>query len=405
MRKMTLGVSSALLIALPLAFAAMTSAATAEGTVRIGVTVRMLTENGQKYGRMIKDQFEAVNAAGGIKGNKLEIYLLDDQCKPDIGVANVNRFIHQNKVHLVIGSTCSSVSMPIVPVTAKAEVPQIIPHSTNAKITKQGSAWVFRVSVSERFYSAVHGKWLAENVGKKVAYLYTTDSASISFADKYIEFMRKSYGVEPAYVAQMQETDLDFRSQLLKIKAVNPDVLAIGGQSDALARMAQQSYEIGIPKKVRRIGASSASNATVPPLAGDAAVGLTFAAAFSCADDRPIAKKFVKMVQDTYGVPCPDHDFSQAWDLAQIVKQTLARVDLKLTDDSLAADRKAIRDGFIDLPPYEGLASGPISWCAEPTPQCRDGNRTGILVEYTKGGEDYEMSVLARVSFDPDFGL
>ena len=405
MRKLIHGVSFTLLIALPLAIAAMTSAAYAEGTVRIGVTVRMLTENGQKYGQMIKDQFEAVNAAGGIKGNKLEVYLLDDQCKPDIGVANVNRFIHQNNVHLVVGSTCSSVSMPIVPVTAKAEVPQIIPHSTNAKITKQGSAWVFRVSVSERFYSAVHGKWLAENVGKKVAYLYTTDSASISFADKYMEFMRNSYSVEPAYVAQMQETDLDFRSQLLKIKAVNPDVLAIGGQSDALARMAQQSYEIGIPKKVRRIGASSASNATVPPLAGDAAVGLTFAAAFSCADDRPIAKEFVKMVQDTYGVPCPDHDFSQAWDLAQIVKQTLTRVDLKLTDDSLAADRKAIRDGFIDLPPYEGLGSGPISWCADSTPQCRDGNRTGILVEYTKGGEDYEMSVLARVSFDPDFGL
>jgi branched-chain amino acid transport system substrate-binding protein len=388
-----------------MALAATTSAAYAEGAVRIGVTLRMLTENGQKYGQMLKDQFEAVNAAGGIKGNKLEIYLLDDQCKPDIGVANVNRFIHQDKVHLVVGSTCSSVSMPIVPVTAKAEVPQIIPHSTNAKITQQGSAWVFRVSVSERFYSAVHGKWLAENVGKKVAYLYTTDSASISFAEKYMDYMRKSFGVEPAYVAQMQETDLDFRSQLLKIKSVNPDVLAIGGQSDALARMAQQSYEVGIPKKVRRIGASSASNATVPPLAGDAAVGLTFAAAFSCADERPVAKQFVKMVQDTYGVPCPDHDFSQAWDLAQIVKQTLARLDLKLTDDSLAADRKAIRDGFIDLPPYEGLASGPIKWCADPTPQCRDGNRTGILVEYTKGGEDYEMAVLARVSFDPDFGL
>ncbi len=405
MRKIILAVSFTLVIALPLALAVMTSSAYAEGTVRIGVTVRMLTENGQKYGQMIKDQFEAVNATGGINGNKLEIYLLDDQCKPDIGVANVNRFIHQNKVHMVVGSTCSSVSMPIVVVTAKAEVPQIIPHSTNAKITKQGSAWVFRVSVSERFYSAVHGKWLSENVGKKVAYLYTTDSASISFAEKYMEYMRKNFGVEPAYVAQMQETDLDFRSQLLKIKSVNPDVLAIGGQSDALARMAQQSYEVGISKKVRRIGASSASNATVPPLAGDAAVGLTFAAAFSCADDRPIAKKFVKMVQDTYNVPCPDHDFSQAWDLAQIVKQTLARVDLKLTDDSLAADRKAIRDGFIDLPPYNGLGSGPISWCADPTPQCRDGNRTGILVEYTKGGKDYEMTVLARVSFDPDFGL
>lgn len=405
MRKTLLGVSCALMLAIPVALCITASAAYAEGTIRIGITLRMLTENGQKYGQMLQDELSMVNAAGGIKGKKIETFLLDDQCKPDIGVANTNRFIHQNKVHLVVGSTCSSVSMPIVPVTAKAMVPQIIPHSTNAKVTKQGSAWVFRVAVSERFYSAVHGKWLAENVGKKVAYLYTTDSASISFANAYMKYMREQFKTEPLFVDQMQETDLDFRSQLLKIKALNPDVLAIGGQSDALARIAAQSYEVGISKKVRRVAASSASNATFAPLAGDAAVGLAFAAAFSCADDRPIAQKFVKMVQDKYKVPCPDHDFSQAWDLAQIVKQVLNRVDLGLTDASLADDRRKIRDGIVDLPPYNGLGSGPIDWCADPTPQCRDGNRTGILVEYTKGGKDYKMGVLARVSFDPEFGL
>ena len=32
-------------------------------------------------------------------------------------------------------------------------------------------------------------------------------------------------------------------------------------------------------------------------------------------------------------------------------------------------------------------------------------NRTGILVEYTKGGKDYAMRVLARVGFEADFGL
>ena len=31
--------------------------------------------------------------------------------------------------------------------------------------------------------------------------------------------------------------------------------------------------------------------------------------------------------------------------------------------------------------------------------------RVQILVEYTKGGKDYEMKQLATVTFDPDFGL
>ena len=44
--------------------------------------------------------------SGGINGKKIEVILLDDECKPDKGIANVNRFIHQHKVHLVMGSTC-----------------------------------------------------------------------------------------------------------------------------------------------------------------------------------------------------------------------------------------------------------------------------------------------------------
>jgi ABC-type branched-subunit amino acid transport system substrate-binding protein len=376
-----------------------------DGVIRIGVTLRMVVENGIKYGQLTKDELEAVNAAGGINGKKVEVILLDDECKPDKGISNVNRFIHQHKVHLVLGSTCSSVSMPMVDVTAKEEVPQIIPHSTNSNITKKGSAWVFRTSVSERFYASVHAKYLSENVGKKVAYLYTTDGAAISFAKDYMSYMRKTYQVEPLYEAQMQETDLDFRSHLLKIKSLNPEVLAIGGQLDAIARITQQAVEVGIPTKVRRVAASAASNAPVPELAGDAVVGLTFAAAFSCKDERPVAQTFVKMVQEKYKVRCPDHDFSQAYETAQIVKIALKNAKLQLTDASLKADRAAIRDALADIKNYSGLASGPINFCKDATPQCRDGNRTGILVEYTKGGKDYDMRVLARVSFDPDFGL
>jgi ABC-type branched-subunit amino acid transport system substrate-binding protein len=110
------------------------------------------------------------------------------------------------------------------------------------------------------------------------------------------------------------------------------------------------------------------------------------------------------MVKQKYKFACPDHDFSQAWDAAQIVKLALAKANLKLTDASLAEDRRAIRDALATIK-YEGLASGPIEFCAAPTPQCRDGNRTAILVQYTKGGENFETRILSRVSFDKDFGL
>ncbi len=397
----TRGALAPLTIALSLCAAQTPALAQQDGVIRVGITIRMIVENGIKYGQMSKDELDGVM----INGKKIEVTLLDDECKPDKGIANVNRLILQHKVHLVMGSTCSSVSLPMVDVTAKEEVAQIVPHSTNANITKKNSAWVFRTAVSERFYASVHAKYLAENVGKKVAYLYTTDGAGIGFAKDYMSFMKRTYNVDAAYEAQMQETDLDFRSHLLKIKSLNPEVLAIGGQSDAIARISQQSYEVGIPARVRRVAASAASNAPVPELAGDAAKGLTFAAAFTCKDDRPVAQAFVKMVNEKYKVRCPDHDFSQAYETTQLIKLALSNAKLGLTDATLKADRVAIRDALAGIKNYSGLASGPISFCADPTPQCRDGNRTGILVEYTKGGKDYDMALLARVSFDADFGL
>lgn len=392
------------LIGSALALFSLQPALAQEKVIRVGVTMRLLNESGIAYGTMTRDELLAANAKGGVNGAKIEVILLDDECKPDKGVANVNRFIHQNKVHLILGSTCSSVTLPIVDVATKEQVPQVVPQSTNSSITQKGSDWVFRVAISERFYAAVHAKYVAENVGKKIAYLYTNDGAGIAFANQFKSYMKTTYNIDPLFEAQMQETDLDFRSQLLRIKSMNPDAIALGGQSDAMARQVQQSYEVGIPKRTVRVAASAAVNIPFPTLAGDAAEGAIFAAAFNCRDERPLAREFVAMVNQKFKVSCPDHDFSQAWDSVQIVKQALTKANLKLTDASLADDRRAIRDALTSIR-YEGLAAGPIEFCPAPTPQCRDGNRTGILVQYTKGGKDFESKVLSRVGFDKDFGL
>jgi branched-chain amino acid transport system substrate-binding protein len=380
-------------------------AAAEDGVIRIGMTLRMIVENGIKYGQMTRDELLSVNAAGGINGHKVEVILLDDECNAQKGVANANRFIEQDKVHLIIGSICSSVTLPLVDITARAGVPQISPTSTARAITEKGSAWIFRAAASERYFAAVHAKYLAENVGKKVAYLYTTDAAGISFATAYQAFMKETYSVEPLFSAQQQETDADFRSNLLKIKSLQPEVLALAGQSDAISRIITQALEVGIPRKVARVSASAASNAPVPETAGDAVIGLIFSAAFVCTDPRPEAQAFVKLVLEKYQVRCPDHDFAQAYQTALIVKAALAKADLKLTEASLAADRTAIRDALAGIHDFTGVVPGKINFCADPTPQCRDGNRTPILVEYVKGGKEYEMKQLATVTFEPDFGL
>ncbi len=393
-----------LLYVLLIAFLATASVSVSADTLKLGVTIRMISDAGFKIGQMIEDEFKAINDAGGINGRDIELVFLNDECKSEKGVANANKLIYQHKVLAVIGSSCSSVTLPIVDVTAKAGVPQITPHSTNPGITMKGSDWIFRVPVSGRFYNAVQAEYVANNVGKKIAYIYATDAAGLKQSKDTIAYMKEKYNVDPVYEAQVQEKEVDYRSVLLKAKAAKPDALILSGLQDDVARMLIQSYEVGISKKVKRVAPSVASKQDVPILAGKAVKGVFYAAAFSHADERPIAKKFTKTVNERYGTS-PDHDFSQAWDMVQIMKIALENADIKNQPATLAADRAALRDALANIKNYQGLASGPISFCRAPTPQCRDGNRTPVLIEYTQGGKNFQTRVLDTITFDADFGL
>jgi len=66
------------------------------GEIRIGITMRMVSENGQKYGQMMMDEIDIINKAGGINGNKIVATLMNDECKSDKGVANANKLVSHN---------------------------------------------------------------------------------------------------------------------------------------------------------------------------------------------------------------------------------------------------------------------------------------------------------------------
>ena len=51
----------------------------AAGEIRVGITMRMISENGQKYGQMVMDEIDMINQAGGINGNTIKATLLNDE--------------------------------------------------------------------------------------------------------------------------------------------------------------------------------------------------------------------------------------------------------------------------------------------------------------------------------------
>ena len=57
---------------------------------------------------------ERLNAAGGIKGKKINLIVLDDSAEPSKAAANAKRLLTQENVVLIINSSLSSTFAPTV---------------------------------------------------------------------------------------------------------------------------------------------------------------------------------------------------------------------------------------------------------------------------------------------------
>ena len=396
MRTTMLKMVGAASLALLTLLGAPISASAASDELHLGLTFWFRGEYGYKNWRQIAARFDEINEQGGINGRKVKITAFDTECKPNVGVDNVTKLAHEEKVLLIMGAGCSAVTLATMPISTKAKVPQITPMSTNRKITEQGSEWIFRVSVSDRFYSQAMGEYIYHNLGRKVAYVYATDAAGFGFSRGVMDYLKETYGLEPTVDEVFQEKSVDIRPLLLKAKRSDPEVLLLSGLMGELARGIKQSYEVGIPREITRVHTSAASVSEVPDLAGDDIVGSTYVAAFTASNPDPKIQEFVTWVKDKFGV-IPDHNYAQSDDMVQIIRAALERADIKNTPESLAEDRAAIRDALAETKNFQGVGSGPISFCPEPTADCRDGNRTALVLQYTKGGRDYEIKFLQSI--------
>jgi len=380
-------------------FGQSSTVAADEDVLHLGLTFWI---TGGKYGYpnfvQIKDLFEEVNAKGGINGRKVKITEYDTTCTPNKAVDNATKLAYEDKVLLIIGAGCSSSSIPMIPIITKAGVPMFSSMSSNDKVTNQGSAWIFRTSVADRFYAKVMGEYVYHDLGaRKIAYVYSTDAAPNGFAKGVRDHLRNTYGLEPVADEEYQYKSTDLRSFLMKAKAAGPlDALFISDQQDGIALGVRQSFEVGIPKSVPRLHTSSAALADVPKLLGDMVIGSTYSSSFAPDNPDPRVAKFVKWYEDKYDQR-PDHLMAQSDDLFRILLKALKNADIKNTPESLAADRAAIRDEIAKTKDFLGVNSGPISFCADPTPDCRDGNRTAMVVRYTKGGKNFETEILKAV--------
>ena len=109
---------------------------TASAQVKLGVA-GPLTGGSAAFGAQLKNGTEQavadINAAGGILGQKIEIFVGDDRADPKEGVSVANKFVGEG-VKFVIGHFNSGVTIPSSEVFQENGVLQITPAASMGRI-------------------------------------------------------------------------------------------------------------------------------------------------------------------------------------------------------------------------------------------------------------------------------
>ncbi len=204
-----------------------------KGTYKVGIMLP-LTGDGAAYGLPIqkaaKIAIEEINAKGGVNGRLLEPVYEDSKCNPKDGNSAAQKLINVDKVKVIIGGACSGETLGAAPIAEANKVVVLSPSATNPDITNAGD-FIFRLAPSDAYAGVVASDYAYNDLKAKKA-------AIISESTDYAQGLRKVFkenfeklGGEVVADETYNPEDTDFRTQVTKVKAANPDVIYVVPQT------------------------------------------------------------------------------------------------------------------------------------------------------------------------------
>ena len=368
-----------------LAVAGAFSAGAQASDIKLGVA-EALSGGAAQYGAAIRNGLELaageINAAGGVNGNKLQLVIEDEQGKKEEAINVFKKLIFQDNVLMVFGPTLSNSAQAADPIAQAAKTVAFGTSNTADGITSIGD-YVFRNSVTEADVLPETIKVAVKKAGiKKVAIIYGNDDVFTKSGYDNFKKALEDLKIPVTTTETFAKGDVDFKAQLTKIKAGNPDAIILSALMAEGAPIMVQARQLGL--NVPFIGGNGMNSVKVFDLAKDKSDGLYVGSPWSSSSTTPENTKFIKAYTDKFKT-APDQFAAQAYDGMYIVSQALKQIKLS---GNLAADRTALRNA---LPAVKWTgATGPFQFRRSVDkagkPAGYDAQQTPI-VSVTKGGK------------------
>jgi branched-chain amino acid transport system substrate-binding protein len=184
--------------------------------------------------------YQRVKGMPGLKGARVRLIFSDNQSKPDVGQAEAERLITQEKVVALIGCWASSVTATASQVAERYGIPFLNAESSSPGLTERGFKWFFRTSPHDRHFTQVMFDFFRDfqkkrGVALKTLGLTYEDTLFGSDSAKVQKELAKKLGYEVVLDVQYRSRATSLQSEVQRLKQANPDVwMPTSYQTDAI---------------------------------------------------------------------------------------------------------------------------------------------------------------------------
>ncbi len=341
-------------------------------TVRIGEFASLTGKEaafGQSSHKGTVLAVEKINAAGGVLGRKIELFVEDNESKPGESTTAVRKLISRDRIVALLGEVASSRSLEAAPIAQRAHIPMVSPASTNPEVTERGP-YIFRVCFIDSFQGAVLARFALETLhARRVGILASVSSAYSVGLAKYFAGPYAAAGGAIAIEQKYSEGDKDFMAQLTAIRAANVDAIFVPGYYTEAALIANQARELGLT--IPLFGGDGWEARQLLEIGGAAIEGCFFSTHYSPENPAPVVQEFVRAFQARWDGETPDAMAALGYDSALVLADAIRRAG--------STDTATIRDALAATEDFAGV-TGTTSMDAN-----RNASKTAVIITIKDG--------------------
>lgn len=217
---------------LSLATAAHAEVGVTNDTILVGQSAPMsgpAAQLGQQMNLGAKLYFNAVNAAGGVNGRKIELKVLDDFYEPDAAARNTKTLIDNTKVFALFGYVGTPTSLAALKLATPAGVPFFAPYSGAMALREPFARNVFHVRASYNDETASIVQQIRTTGLKRIAVVYNDDAYGKSGLDGVQRALGTSAGQGVTLVSQatVARNTADVKGAVNTVLAQKPEAIVV----------------------------------------------------------------------------------------------------------------------------------------------------------------------------------